>query len=179
MGKLIENQIMPNFLFSTPFQRNLSFYQAVSGKKSILLFLRFIGCRLTQLAIQKLRDDFSSSEKKNMNAFVVVQSEAGVVREYFDEGTLPFTVICDPEQTLYKQFDIQPAKSIEELQGGETKRIIEQLANMEFVRGKDEGEPLQLPALVVVDEKLKVLFQHYGKNATDIPDVTQIMKTLY
>lgn len=174
MPRLSKGQMMPNFPFQTPFKGNLSFYDALNDKKTVLLFHRFIGCRLSQFDIRSLAQGYDQIIATGGQVLVVVQSTPETVREYYGENSLPFSIICDPEQMLYNEFEIRPANSVEELQGGRFKEKLEEITYTDLVRGKDEGEPLQLPAIFVIDETLKITYAYYGKNAADIPNVSEI-----
>lgn len=174
MPRLIKGQKMPNFSFQTPFEGNLSFYDALIGKKTVLLFHRFIGCRLSQFDIRNLALGYDQIIASGGNVFVVVQSPPETVRGYYSKNTLPFTIICDPEQILYKRFEIPAATSIEEFQGGRFKEKIEEINGTDLVKGKDEGEPLQLPAMIMLDEAQIITYAHYGKNGADVPNISEI-----
>lgn len=178
MAKLTVGQLMPDFSFQTLFQGHLSFYDAVKGKKTVLVFHRFIGCRISQFDIRKLAKDYAQITAAGGQAFVVVQSPVETVRGYYNEDSLPYTIICDPKLTLYKQFDIQPAKSAEELNSGNTEAKMAEIRKTNLVKGDPEGELLQLPAVFVVDESLKVTYAYYGKNAADTPSVAEIAEIL-
>lgn len=169
---------MPNFSFETPFKSGLSFYDAVEGKKTVLLFHRFIGCRLSQFDIRNLVQGYDQIAAVGGRVFVVVQSLPETVRGYYDENSLPITIICDPEQLLYKQFGIPIANSVEALKGGRFNEKMEEISRTDLVKGNDEGEPLQLPALIVFDEALKITHTHYAKNGADVPDVSKITQLL-
>ena len=96
-------------MFKTPFRSDLSFYDAVESKKTVLLFHRFIGCRLAQFDIRNLIQGYDQIAASGGTVFVVVQSPPETVRCYYDDNSLPITIICDPEQLLYKQFEIPVA----------------------------------------------------------------------
>lgn len=175
MSRLTVGQTMPDCSFQTLFQGNLSFYDAVKGKKkTVLFFLRFIGCRISQFDIRNIKANYHLITAAGGQAFAVVQSPVETVRKYYNKDSLPFTIICDPELALYKQFDIQPAKSSEELNSGNTEAKMAEIVKTDLVKGTPEGEPLQLPAVIVVDEYLKITYAHYGKNVADIPSVAEI-----
>jgi len=127
MVRLFTGQLMPNFSFRTPFKNDLSFYDEVEGKKTAILFHRFIGCRLSQFDIRNLIQAYDQIAASGTNVFVVVQSPPETVRGYYAESSLPIIIICDPEQLLYKQFEIPVAASVEELKGGNFNKKMEEI----------------------------------------------------
>lgn len=177
MSKLKEGCLMPNFTFQSLFEGKLAFYDVLNGKKTVLLFHRFIGCRLCQFDIRNLAQGYEHIIASGGNVFVVVQSPPETIRDYYTEN-LPFTIICDPEQILYKQFEIPIATSIEKFQGGKYKEKLEEITRTDLVRGRDEGEPMQLPAIILINEAQKITYTHYAANGADVPDVSEIAQLL-
>ena len=169
-----------DFIFQTPFDTKSTLYDTSQGKKILLLFLRFMGCRLTQLEIRRLIQHYDQIISQDTRAFVVVQSPPATVREYYNHNDLPFTIICDPEKKLYQQFSVLPAETEEVMKSGGYNAKIEQinLTEPDLVRGKAEGDPLQLPAVFLTDESLVLKYIYYGKNASDIPLTAEIVGLL-
>jgi len=178
MPKLTVGQTMPDFTFQTPFRSGLTFSQVAAGKKTALFFLRYYGCTLCQLDMQRLAQGYDKVAATGGHVLVVLQSEPEVVREYVSETSLPFMIICDPTQTLYKEFAIPVAASIDELIGGNTKAKIAELEGTGLTHGKYEGEELQLPAFFVVGADGKITYAHYAKDLADIPNVDEIAELL-
>ena len=85
------------------------------------------------------------------------------------ESPLPFDIICDPSQSLYKEFEIGSVAEKADLFDEEGKKFIAAIkASGEFPHGKYEGDELQLPASFVVDRDLNVVYSRYGKRANDV-----------
>ena len=63
-------------------------------------------------------------------------------------GDLPFEIVCDPQQKLYGELDIRPAKDKMELAGGDALGKIAKVKEEGFQHGAYEGEELQLSRLL-------------------------------
>ncbi|MGI5839231.1 MAG: peroxiredoxin-like family protein [bacterium] len=178
MPRLTAGQMMPDFQFQTPFRPGLRFRPAAGGKKTVLLFLRYYGCTLCQLDIRRLAQNYDKIEAAGGQVFVVLQSEPETIAGQMAENDLPFMLICDPAQTLYKEFAIPVAASVEEMLGGKTKAKIAELEGTGLKHGKYEGEEQQLPAVFVVDTDGRITYVHYAKDLADIPNVDEMAELL-
>ena len=111
MPKLTVGATLPDFTFDTPFAQGRTMAQtaaAVSGKTA-LVFLRYYGCTLCQYDIHQFLVEHEKIAATGGQMLVVLQSDPGKIAAQQGPQALPFDIICDPEQKLYKQFDIQPA----------------------------------------------------------------------
>ena len=160
MPKLTVGATLPDFTFDTPFAQGRTMAQtaaAVQGKTA-LVFLRYYGCTLCQYDIHQ---------------FLV--EHAKIAGQQGPEA-LPFDIICDPEQKLYKEFDIRPAKS---KLGMVNLKTIGKLSKAKaFTHGEYEGDELQLPAVFVVTPDMKLTHVHYGTAAGDVPTPEELAELL-
>lgn len=171
---------MPDFTFNTPYENGLSLAcKAAEAPKTALMFLRYYGCTLCQYDIQQMAQHYDEITAGGGQLYVVLQSDPDKLREKLgDKGTLPFDIICDPEQTLYKAFGIQPA---EDLKAVITPADMEKLGKVRasgLSHGDYEGNEQQLPAAFVIDKDCSILFAQYAKTLTDIPSVDQLIELL-
>ena len=51
-------------------------------------------------------------------------------------------------------------------------------ANLLIQHGDYEGDELQLPALLITDENLKLTYVHYGKDIMDMPTVDKLIEDI-
>ena len=174
MPKLKVGETLLDFVYYTPFSKEISFSKKVALKeKTAIIFLRYYGCPVCQYDIHQISVNHKSIVGDSGQIFVVLQSEAEKLAQQIGMDSLPFEIICDPYQTLYKQFDIMVANSEEELMTEEEYSQIEnELAAYEH--GEYEGNELQLPAVFIIDKNMKVLFTHYGTSLVDIPNVKEL-----
>ena len=113
--------------------------------------------------------------------FVVLQSPAERVNNETEEFKLPFEIICDPDQVLYKSLELPVAKDKDELHDFGSKAWEEKTAIIKasgLTHGEYEGEELQLPATFILDYELSILDVHYGKFSSDNYDTDQLVKIM-
>jgi peroxiredoxin len=183
--------VVPDFDFVTPWSGEKNFYAAGRGKKKVLFFLRYYGCRTTQLEFRDIVAGQGKFYEKGAQVYVVLQSAAETVRSQVEEKNVGFEIACDPDGTLYRLFDIgymhlghflrgipsgtppRPKKFEEKLE----KRLA-QAAELGIVHGAYEGSEQQLPAVFIVGEDQKTLFAHYSEDIIDIPDIEDLLKYL-
>lgn len=178
MAKITENQKMEDFTFNTATETGLSLSRAAEGKKTVLLFLRYYGCTLCRLDMHLLREKYGDITAQGGQVFVVLQSAPELILRETGADPFPFTIICDPQQELYRRFEIKPASSKLSLAGGKTIKKLGLLKKYNFVHGEYEGDELQLPACFVLDPALTVRYARYAKNLADIPGPEDLVKIL-
>ncbi|WP_101909451.1 redoxin domain-containing protein [Marasmitruncus massiliensis] len=171
MSKLMVGVQMPDFTFFTPFESGRTLSQTASRVtgKTALLFLRYYGCTLCQFDIHQFARAHSAIARSGGQMLVVLQSDPLRLAGQLKREELPFDIICDPDQTLYKRFEIGPAQSMEKMGDAYTMEKIEEATAAGFTHGAYEGNELQLPATFVVSPKLMLDYVHYGVSAGDIP----------
>ena len=175
MAKLLLGEQMPDFSFCTPFtsDRRLS-ETAAAAPKTALLFLRYYGCTLCQYDIHLLAEHHSRITENGGRLLVVFQSDAQHLAGQLTEDSLPFELICDPDQELYRAFAIEPAGSMEQLADAAALEKLAKARELGLSHGEYEGNELQLPAVFVIDSDRRILFAHYGASAGDIPTPDQL-----
>lgn len=85
-------------------------------------------------------------------------------------------IACDPEQELFKQFEIMPAKSMLSTMSLRIFGKIKQAKKAGLKHGVHEGEEKQLPAAFLVDKNGKVIFSKYAKNLADLPEPVDFLE---
>ena len=180
MPKLTVGSTMPNFTYQTPYTTDLTLADtAKAATKTALVFLRYYGCTLCQYDIQLLAEHHDALTANGGQLLVVLQSDPAGLAGQLDEDALPFAIVCDPDQQLYKQFAIPAAADMDELVGGDhTREKIARAKAAGFQHGAYEGEELQLPAVFVMDSACTITYAHYGKDISDIPSPEQLAELL-
>ena len=125
MAKLTSGQVMSDFPFDTPFESGLTLSQTVSQSsgKTALVFLRYYGCPLCQYDIHQYAKQYEALTRSGGQLLVVLQSDPAALAARMTPDSLPFRLVCDPKQTLYRQFDISPAPSQAKMVGPKTLKI--------------------------------------------------------
>ena len=165
---------MPDFAFDTSNGAQMKLSDVYEKKKrTLLLFLRYYGCTLCQLDLREYREVYDRFQQKDAEVIIVLQSTPDVINE--SKADTPYIIACDPEQTLYRRFEIKPAKN---MLGMLSLKVFPKMKRAEaagIVHGEYEGEEMQLPAAFLIDGSGKVLFSRYAKNLTDLPTPTQFL----
>lgn len=171
MEKLTAGSQMPDFTYETPLKKGKTLSEAVSRGlgNTAVIFLRYYGCTLCQYDIHQYLVKYEEIRKVKGQIMVVLQSDAHLLEEQLKSEELPFEIICDPAQKLYRQFGIKPAASKEDMLGPNTMKKIESAREEGFSHGEYEGEELQLPAVFVIDRDRRVIRAHYGRSVDDVP----------
>jgi len=175
VNKLKKGDKAPDFVYDTPWKKEIRLSEKVKEKTTFLYFLRYYGCTLCQLEIADIIENYHKFIEKNAQMLVVLQSDPALIREQV-KGELPFDIVCDPEQKLFKLYQVRPAVSMEDALSA---RIFDKvrIANERGLKhGKYEGNELQLPALFLVDSGLTVRYVHYSKEMADLLTIDDMVE---
>ena len=180
MAKLEIGQYMPDFEYITPFSAGHTLGEtAAKAPKTALIFLRYWGCPLCQYDIHLLAQAHAELTARGGQLLVVLQSDPkGLAEKLEKEDALPFSIICDPDQKLYRQFCIEPAASMAKMADLKMVGRIVKATKLGFRHGEYEGNEQQLPAAFVLDGERKLLYAHYAKSVSDMPDPAELAKLL-
>lgn len=180
MEKLEIGQIMPDFDYVTPFSAGHTLAEtAAKAPKTALVFLRYWGCPLCQYDIHLLAQAHADITAHGGQLLVVLQSDPKSLAEKLgNEKALPFPIVCDPDQKLYKEFDIAPAASMAKMADLKMVGRIIKATRLGFKHGEYEGDEQQLPAAFVVDGERKILYARYAKSVSDMPGAAELAKLL-
>ena len=178
--KLTCGEQLPDFVYDTPFAQNCQFAEQFrqADESVVIYFLRYYGCTLCQLDLQELAAAYPQIRSKCAKLFVVLQSEPEALKKQLAEKPLPFDIICDPKQRLYRQFEIGAAANKAGLADMRTVKKLLRAKLLGLRHGAYEGNELQLPALVIADAHGKIVYVHYAKSAGDISDAGQLLGLL-
>ena len=178
MARLVKGDKFPNFTVNTAFENGLTIEKIVDGKPTMFMVLRYIGCTVCRYDVHMLTERYNEFTEKGVNVVVVMQSKPEIVQRDLAGGTLPFHLICDEAQEIYKTLEINAAASMPELLGDAMPKLQEKGAKAAaagFVHGDYEGIEEQLPAFFYVDADLTVKEAHYAKNIMDMPTVDDML----
>ena len=146
------------FCCDTICQDGVSAEDLTEGLPTMFLFLRYYGCRICQLDLRDLDLGYEAVRRAGGRVVAVLQSKREILEAAAEEKPFPYTVICDPDQKLYRQFEILPAADRDELKGGDAPKKSARAVEMGLVHGEYEGNELQLPAAVLVDGEMTVRY---------------------
>jgi peroxiredoxin len=172
--KIATGSKSPDFKFNSPWKKSLRFYDFLKSGKTILIFLRYMGCPICQMRISEIRRDWDGFKKRKLNVLVVLQSEAENVISVkgsdkpLKEKDVPFTLVLDPREEIFRLYGVFPGSIFRYITPGTIKKAM-QSKKLGFKHGASEGKELQLPAVFIVDDKKVVKYAYYGKSVSDVP----------
>jgi len=174
MARLTKGDKFPDFTVNTVYEKGLKISQITEGKPTMFWFLRYMGCPPCRLDVHLLTQKKPEFDAKGVNIVVVMQSSPEIVQRDMIDKTLPFNLICDTEQHLYKTLELgerNPGWRDEMTAEDKVKQrykaeIINQLG---IVHGEYEGNEEQRPAWFYIDSDMTVIESHYGRYTSDMP----------
>lgn len=178
MARLTAGEKFPNFTVNTAFESGITTDQIIGGKPTMFMVLRYIGCTVCRYDVHVLTQRYQEFVEKGVNVAVVMQSKPEIVQRDLAGGTLPFHLICDEAQEIYKALEIQPAANMQELLGDGLELLKAKgakAAEAGFAHGDYEGIEEQLPAFFYVDGEGVVKEAHYAKGIMDMPNVDEML----
>ena len=104
MAKLKVGEKIPDFLAVTVFDGEKPFSSRVGEGKTAIIFLRYYGCTLCQYDIYTYAQNYKEIVGDHGKLFVVLQSKPETIKKTVSENDLPFQIICDPQEKLYKEW---------------------------------------------------------------------------
>lgn len=178
MAKLIPGGEFPRFRYDTPYRAQNRVAELYSEQPLFMVFLSNLGHPVTRSVLQDYMDSFA--QLTGCGLACVVRSKPQTIAAAMPEGSLPFTVICDPEGELYRHFEIPTETSVFRYSSLKAMHILREAQKKGYRSSK--GKPEQLPLTVLVDTDGTVLMAHYGSSLTDLPEncaaMTVIMDNL-
>ncbi|MEG1720723.1 MAG: PatB family C-S lyase [Pseudoflavonifractor sp.] len=176
LDRVLPGSELEDLTIQTPWQTKA--LSAAVDRPTFLVFLRYYGCTVCQLDLRNLKQQYDKLTAAGAKAMVVLQSDPAGLREQIGPESFPYEIICDPDQELYKRYQIAPALSMENMVNLKVLQKIGAATQAGFTHGKYEGNELQLPAVLLVEPGLKVQNVHYAANLSDMPDVDQMLTWL-
>jgi len=188
MAKLEKGMKMPNFkldtVFGTEIMKDVTFEQLVDGKPTFFWFQRYIGCPPCRMDVHLLSVAHPEFVEKGANIVVVMQSKPEIVLRDMNGQTLPFHLVCDPTESLYKELEIGSfdPNNRGEMNEEEQARMAVKIQGMKengYEHGDYEGNEAQLPAFFAVDGEMNVLEAHYARNLGDMPFAKEVLEKYF
>ena len=182
MNRLKAGDRFPEFTVNTAFESDVNLNELMRGKRTLLRVLRYIGCPTCRIDMHVLAQAYAQFEERNAQVIAVMQSDQKHLQDALSMESLPFTIISDPEETIYHALDIPAASDKEAFRGGadQTAWAAKRKAadDAGYAHGDSEGNEQQLPALFILDENGKACFAHYASELMDMPSVDEVLNLL-
>ncbi|WP_193708419.1 PatB family C-S lyase [Alkalibaculum sporogenes] len=177
MNKVRIGEKLRNFTYDSPWKQGINFQTKVH-KKTYLMFLRYYGCPICQLDMMQIKERYQEFIDKDSQVFVVLQSLPQTLCKQVLEKDIPFEIICDPLQEVYKLYNVNTAYSMAGMFCESVLEKVLKATELGLKHGEYEGNELQFPAVVLFDGNQKVMYIKYGLNPADIPNVDEMLEKL-
>jgi len=179
MAKVKTGEKALDFTFNTLYKEGLKLSDVVkNADKTVIHFLRYYGCTICQLDIRDYAKKIDLIKDKNAQLYVVLQSKPEIIKASMGENGLPFDVICDPDQEIYKLYDIGSFTDSSQVANEKLMQKVARCKEEGLVHGEYEGNEQQLPALFIIDKDMNLDFALYSQDLTSIPPVEKIAEML-
>lgn len=178
-GKVLEiNSKIDDIKFNTPFESDKLLSETVKNVegKTAVIFLRYFGCTLCQMDIHNYIKDYDKIKAENGQILIVFQSKPELIADKIKKEDVPFDIICDPDETLYKKYCVEAAKTRMGMADKKTLSKVVKATLAGYKHGEYEGNEQQLPATFVIDKELNVTHSHYGKSAGDTYNIDELVE---
>lgn len=142
----------------------------------VLCFVRSLSNPLTREALAILQNHWARFDVEGIQVVAVTDSALDVARDFVPRYHVLFPVVCDPEHELFSAFEVGGdaalAGTVRALAGGGVRSAFRALRHG---HGPLERKQLKLPAEFVVAPDGRLLYSHYGRSMTDVPDVDELL----
>ena len=167
--KITNGMTAPDFTFSSPWETSIKLYDYLNKGRALVIFLRYMGCPLCQMKIAELKTDWHRFEEKKVKILVVLQSKSENITGMVEKEDIPFTIICDPDEEIFKLYGVVPGSIFRYITPGVIAKAMKAKKGG-FKHGVSEGKEMQLPAVFLIGPDKIVSYAYYGKNVGDVPD---------
>jgi len=160
--KLQVNQPAPAFTTTDVYGREISL-QALRGKKIYLAFERNAGCPVCNLRTHELLKHADYFSAHQVAVLLIYESTVEKMKDYLVDIRSPFYFIADPENTLYKQYQIE--RSFLKMSKGLFYGLIgKAMAGKKLFRKSmtQDGNTSTIPSEFIIDEKGSLSTARYG-----------------
>ena len=184
--KLVKGDIIDNFIYSSVYNKNKNL-KDTAGRKTLLIFTRYKECEIAIKTLDTFRKYQRVFRMMVIDLKFVLQNTVEELSEI--QGAYPFELIADPDCVFYDRYNIFEANSMismvagdkmfEEMTGGDIRSLLDTDMVNSFVEESTSGKrEHQLPALIGIDKKMRVIYSHYCKTIGDFPDAGTLLGAL-
>ena len=157
--------IAPDFHVTTGRGAELTL-ASLRGGAVALVFLRHLGCPICRMELATLQRRHAELTAEGARVVVFVDSPDPSVTEHATKKDVPFELVADPAQVVYRSYGVERGGPLAMLAPGAVAKSLKATAQG-FMHGKFEGSELQLPADFVVGPDGRITFARMGKHVGD------------
>jgi peroxiredoxin len=175
--RIAAGMIAPDFTFDTPFKKSQKLAGIVLKGRTVLMFLRYVGCPICQMKIAELKRDFNEFKRRRINLLVVLQSSPENIAGLVGKDDIPFEIVCDPKGKLFDLYAVRPGTIFGYVTPTTIMAVIRSMTRG-FRHGKYEGNEMQLPAVFIIGTDKRVTYAYYGRNVADVPETKKLLEAI-
>ncbi len=108
---------------------------------------------------------------------LVGMGTASQSREFIERFSVPFPMICDPDQHLYRDFSIERMSPLGFFSPTMALRGIAAMAQGHTM-GLPEGDVRQLPGVLIIESDGRIVYRYDGNDPADHPPAATIVEQL-
>jgi len=147
---------------------------AYQGKRVLLSFYRYASCPLCNLRVHQLTQANEQLKNLNIELIAVFQSPIERIKEYVGTQNVPFPIVADPEEKLYKLYGVKTSLW-KTFKGMMKLNKLKEARQQGFKVGKSDGPISRVPADFLLNEDLNVEIAYYGKDIGDHLPIQEIL----
>lgn len=179
MAKVNKGEKALDFTFDTLYEQGLKLSDVVkNADKTVIHFLRYYGCTVCQLDLKDYAKKIDLIKDKNAQLYCVLQSKPETVKASMGDTTFPYDIICDPDQKIYKLYDIGSWESVDQIRNEKLAAKGARCQAEGLAHGEYEGNEEQLPAMFIMDKDMNLEYVLYSQDLTSIPSVEEVAEML-
>ena len=116
-------------------------------------------------------------EEAGGHVLLVGMGSENVTRDFIERFGVPFPMVCDPDQHLYRDYAVERMSPLGFLSPTMALRGISAMAQGHTM-GLPEGDVRQLPGVVIIDEEGVIRYRHSGGDPADHPSPATLVNEL-
>ncbi len=106
--KLTKNVKVPNLVTTDAVGNKINLQKMLRKNDRVLIcFFRPVWCPICNKRTHELIERYDELKKNGIEVIAIYPSEAAVMAQYVKDAKIPFPVISDPEEELYKRYAIE------------------------------------------------------------------------
>ena len=148
----------------------------LKGKKVLLVFNRYVSCPLCNFCMHELLEHYDTLKQNGLVVISVYESGKEALTEYITKEEVPFRMVPDAEQKLYKLFRVRKSwvrtASAVFHHYGQKHSKGKKLFKSKYER---DGNLNRIGADFLVDENGVIRVAYYGKYAGDHLPVSRVV----
>ncbi|TPV96994.1 MAG: redoxin domain-containing protein [Myxococcales bacterium FL481] len=139
----------------------------ISGNMALLTFYRYASCPVCASTLAQYRVRAGEITSRGVELISFFHSPVERMKVYFDPGSIPFEVVCDPEREIYERFRVTSRVSglfDPRALGGIVRSARYAIQRNPF---SVDGSVAMMPADFLFDRDGRLLDSNYGAHVSD------------